>query len=151
MIQLATFARIISVPELKEGTGKRRMKYASFRAAADACDDDGVESTLAIKVLAFGDCLDEALSLRLEDRVFIEGDCSISIWNSKGVAKPSVTVRAHHLRRPRIGERREPTAEALSVAAALSQPIPIEELPDLPAFIRNKPQHNGKASNFESA
>jgi len=107
VIEMATFARVISEPELKEGTGKTRAPYVSFLAAADSSNEDGAESSLVIRILVFGEYAEEALTLRKEDRVFIEGEACISVWHSKGTTRPSVTLKAHHLRRPRIGERKE--------------------------------------------
>ena len=135
MIEMAFFGRAIADAEVRQGKGKA---YVSFLASAETTDEEGAETSLIIKVLAFGDLIEEASAIRKDDRVYIEGQCSISIWHSKGVARPSVAVKAHHLRRPRVGERREVTAEAKSIAAALSRPI--EALTDLPAFILNKPR-----------
>jgi hypothetical protein len=57
-----------------------RRHFAHQHRVTSSTDEEGKESTLAIKVLAFGDCLDEA---RKEDRVYIEGDSTMPCGTPK--------------------------------------------------------------------
>jgi hypothetical protein len=120
---------------------KSGSKYGTLLAIVpNGSDENGNESTVMVRVLAFQDNVEELAKLKAWDRVYVEGNLTIKIWEGEKGPRPDLTLRANFVRRTQIGRKpdRSPKPEPEHFVNA------INGADRLPAFLGPPPREPRK-------
>jgi single-stranded DNA-binding protein len=83
---------------------------------------DGKPNTVFVRIFAFGQHVDAARAIKRGDRVYVEGQLQVSIWQSNDNApRLNLTIKAFVLQKTGIGKNRPPRPDRTSRQAPIDQ------------------------------
>jgi single-stranded DNA-binding protein len=84
---------------------------------------DGKPNTVFVRIFAFGQHVDAARAIKRGDRVYIEGQLQVSIWQSDNNApRLNLTIKAFTIQKTGIGKSRPPRPDRTSWQAPIEKP-----------------------------
>jgi single-stranded DNA-binding protein len=88
----------------------------------DGATADGKPNTVFVRILAFGQHVDAARAIKRGDRVYVEGQLQVSIWQSDNNApRLNLTIKAFTVQKTGIGKSRPPRPDRTSWQAPIGQ------------------------------
>jgi single-stranded DNA-binding protein len=88
----------------------------------DGATADGKPNTIFVRIFAFGQHIDAARAIKRGDRVYVEGQLQVSIWQSNDNApRLNLTIKAFTVQKTGIGKSRPPRRDRASWQASTGQ------------------------------
>jgi single-stranded DNA-binding protein len=92
------------------------------KAQDDSATADGKPNTVFVRIFVFGQHVDAARAIKHGDRVYVEGQLQVSIWQSDNSApRLNLTIKAFTVQKTGIGKSRPPRRDRASWQASIGQ------------------------------
>jgi single-stranded DNA-binding protein len=89
----------------------------------DSATADGKPNTVFVRIFAFGQHVAAARAIKRGDRVYVEGQLQVSIWQSDDtVPRLNLTIKAFTVQKTGIGRNRPPRADRTSCRLRSTSP-----------------------------
>jgi single-stranded DNA-binding protein len=108
-IEAAMWGSATRDTEIRESKAGNAFAIINVVVHDGATDDQGRQVGQFVKILAFGQHVNAARTIKKGDRLYCEGQLSASIWKTNdGEPRLDLSIRAFKLEKTRIGKNRPP-------------------------------------------